>query len=250
MLFSDLPKVLISRRLDIHRGEASLTAMLVITFESNLGLVDEVAAELLGPTEAAYFSTLRFERRQKSYLLGRYAAKLALSQVLSEPNLKAIEVLKGVFDQPIVHCERHERWNVTLSHTESLAVALAYPAGHPMGIDVEQISQSRYETIMSELSSQETSWVKNSARGKHGVATALWSAKEALSKAITTGLMTPFQIYELAEFHQLHSGVLEVLFRNFAQYKARVWLGSSYVLSIALPKRSMIGEHLDLRAAL
>jgi hypothetical protein len=54
--------------------------------------------------------------------------------------------------------------------------------------------------------------------------------------------MSPVQIYNLAEFQQIDSGVWEGCFQNFAQYKVRVCAGSCYALSIALPKRSMIDE--------
>ena len=35
-------------------------------------------------------------------------------------------------------------------------------------------------------------------------------------------------------------GGWEGVFENFAQYKARVWIGSSHVLSIVVPKRSTL----------
>lgn len=236
----------VSRRLNINRGDACLNAILVITLGSNIGPLNEVAAELLGPIETEYFSSLGFEPRQKSYLLGRYVAKLALKEAISEPDLKSIQIVKGVFEQPIVRCKRNAGWAVTIGHAESLAVGLAYPAGHPMGVDVERIDEARHAIILSQLSPQEIRWVESAAATKHKVATALWTAKEALSKVLTTGLMTPVPIYSLVEFHPIASGLWEGQFQNFAQYKALVWTGSSYVLSIALPKRSMIGEVSDL----
>lgn len=61
----------------IRRGEDHQEAMLVVAFDERAGGLIELAAEILGRLERAYFSTLRFERRQKSYLLGRFAAKIA-----------------------------------------------------------------------------------------------------------------------------------------------------------------------------
>jgi len=239
-----------SHRLNIQREETQLEAMLVIAFDSGIGALNQTAAELLGPIEAAYYSNLRFERRQKSYLLGRYAAKLALREVLLEPDFRSIQILKGVFEQPIVHSERESGWAVTISHAGSLAAGLAYPAGHPMGVDVERIDEARRETILSQLSPQEIEWVERTSTGQNDITTAIWTAKESLSKVLKTGLMTPVQIYSLAEFNQINPGIWEGQFLNFAQYKARVWVGSSYVLSIAMPKRSMIGELSDLCATL
>ena len=73
--------------------------------------------------EAAYFATLRHEIRQSSYLLGRYAAKLALSELFSEPDLQAIEVVRGVFEQPILQYPRNSGYGVTISHAGPVAVA-------------------------------------------------------------------------------------------------------------------------------
>jgi 4'-phosphopantetheinyl transferase len=244
-----LPRT-VSRQMSIRRGEVHLDAMLVIALESHIDSVNEVAAELLGPLEATYFSSLRFERRQRSYLLGRYVAKLALRDALSEPDFKSIEIVKGVFEQPIVRCEGSAGWGVTISHAESFAVALAYPAGHPMGVDIELINQSNRQTILSQLSPEEIKWAENAVTEEDKVVVALWTAKEALSKALTTGLMSPIQIYNLTEFYRIDSGIWEGLFQNFTQYKARVWTGSSCALSIAMPKRSVFSDEVDLCTAL
>jgi 4'-phosphopantetheinyl transferase len=240
----------VSRALSIRRKEACLQAQLVLAFEDDVSCLNELAAEFLGSSERLYFSALRFERRQMSYLLGRYAAKLALSHVFSEPDLRNIEITRGVFEQPIVQCRRTSTWCVTISHADSLAVAVAYPAGHPMGVDLERVDPLRYETIVSQLSAEEKQWATAATTDQLEIVTALWTAKEALSKALVTGLMAPIEIYTLAQFRQIESGLWEGHFKNFAQYKVLVWAGASYVLSIAMPKRSTIDEIGDLRSAL
>jgi 4'-phosphopantetheinyl transferase len=169
----------------IRREEVSLQAKLVLVFENDVSCLKELAAEFLGSSERLYFSTLRFERRQMSYLLGRYAVKLALSQAFSEPDLRNIEIGRGVFEQPIVQCDRTSTWCVTISHADALAVAVAYLAGHPMGVDVERVDPLRFETIVSQLSTTEKRWATAAATEQLEVATALWTSKEALSKALT-----------------------------------------------------------------
>ena len=93
--------------------------------------------------------------RQNTYLLGRYTAKLALSELFSEKDLGAIEVGRGVFEQPIVQYVGDPGYGVTIGYAGSVAVALGYPAGHPMGIDIERLDRARYETIVSQLSDRE-----------------------------------------------------------------------------------------------
>jgi 4'-phosphopantetheinyl transferase len=231
----------------ILRGEIRLRAMMAVVFSDSSNTWMEAATELLGETERAYFLTLPSARRQVSYLLGRYAAKIALSTLLSEPDLRAIEIERGVFEQPVVRCDGNGGWDVTISHTEDLAVALAFPAGHPMGIDLERIDRRQHETILSQLSEREIGWLNLGSAEKLQFASALWAAKESLSKVLRTGLMASIRVYDLTEVNLIDSRVWEGFFENFAQYKARVWIGSNHVLSIAFPKRStlVLGEQLN-----
>jgi len=101
MSSSKLPRA-VSWPLTIQRGEAQLNAALAVVFDDQSLVLNELAGELLGPTEFAYFSTLPFGRRRHGYLLGRYAAKLALRDLLQESDFRIIEIGRGVFDQPIV----------------------------------------------------------------------------------------------------------------------------------------------------
>src|ERR1700730_3618628 len=68
-----LPRA-VSWPLTIHRGEAQLSAALAVVFDDQSLVSNDLARELLGPTEFAYFSTLPFGHRRQGYLLVRYAA--------------------------------------------------------------------------------------------------------------------------------------------------------------------------------
>jgi 4'-phosphopantetheinyl transferase len=246
MTLSKFPHT-ICRALTISRGESQLSAALAVASDDQAADLTELAAEILGPEETAYFSTLQFARRQRSYLLGRYAAKLALRELFRESDLRAIEIARGVFDQPIVLSARKPGWGITISHADSIAAALAFPAGHPMGIDVELIDSTHYQTLRSQLSADEVTRLMGTEGQELELATAIWTAKEALSKVLCSGLMSPIPIYSLSEFRLIGPGIWEALFQNFAQYKATIWIGDRWVLSIVLPKRSTLGDGWDLR---
>ena len=160
-------------------------------------------AEFLASSEAAYFAGLHFLRRQQSFLLGRYAAKLALQYALQTPDLKAIEIGRGVFEQPVVSHLSAKTPGVTISHCNEIAVALAFPAGHPMGVDIERIDPARMITIQSQLSPVECAWACLAGADEITLSTLIWTAKEALSKALTCGLMSPMEILNLSEFTHL-----------------------------------------------
>src|ERR1700730_3618629 len=93
-------------------------------------------------------------------------------------------------------------WGVTISHTDSLAFALAFPTGHPIGIDAERIDSTCFETIFSQLSEREIEWIEAAkVERKPALATALWTGQEALLKIVGTLLTSPIQIYGLVEFN-------------------------------------------------
>ena len=249
MTARDCPRTLV-RSLELRREDQQLKGTLVLVFDNQAFPVAELAREILGGHEWAYFSKLHHGVRQKSYLLGRYAAKLALSELLVEKDLQAIEVVRGVFEQPVVQYNQNRGYSVTISHAGSVAVALAYPAGHPMGIDIERLDKARYQTIVSQLSDQEMTLVEGAGVDRLKMATGFWTAKEALAKVLTTGMMSPLQVYNLAEFRLTSTGTWEGLFQNFAQYKTAVWIGSSYTFATVLPKRTALGLEDDLRQVL
>jgi 4'-phosphopantetheinyl transferase len=57
----------------------------------------------LHPNERQYFDTLIIERRQFSYLLGRYVAKECIAVYAEKDDLTKVEIKHGVFKQPIVN---------------------------------------------------------------------------------------------------------------------------------------------------
>lgn len=206
-------------------------------------------AEFLAPPEAAYFAGLEFLRRQQSYLLGRYAAKLALQCTLQEPDMKAIEIGRGVFEQPLVSHGSAKSPGVSISHCNEMAAALAFPAGHPMGLDIEQIDPARLITIQSQMSPLERGWARSAGADEITISTMIWTAKEALSKALICGLMTPMEILNLSEFYPLGNRSWGGLFQNFAQYKFLGWTNRTLAMSVVLPKKSnALGQGLDFDA--
>ena len=83
------------------------------------------------------------------------------------------------------------------------------------------------------------------------LSTLIWTAKEALSKALTCGLMSPMEIFNLSEFYPLGYRIWGGLFQNFGQYKFIGWISRTVAMSVVLPKKSDAGENaLDFDAVL
>ncbi|NKB23917.1 MAG: 4'-phosphopantetheinyl transferase superfamily protein [Kiritimatiellae bacterium] len=190
----------------------------------------------LHPHELTYFESLKFEKRQRDYLHGRYAAKCALSQILKESQLAKIGLVAGVFNQPIVQYKTLEAIGVSISHSDDMACALAYPEIHPLTIDIEKIDPKKTKTIKTQLVPHE---IKNLAlqADKSIQSTLLWTAKEALSKALKCGMMCPFELFETKNV-DMYNGCYRGEFKNFGQYKFNAWIWNDFVICIALPKKT------------
>lgn len=193
--------------------------------------------EILHPKEQTYFNQLSYPLRRKSYILGRHAAKQAISSLKNEVDLKAIEVDFGIFHQPIIKGSYEEPIDISISHSDHSAVALAYPSGHPMGIDLEKIDYEKKEIYIKQLTETEKTLMKELAIGMPGGAILLWSAKEALSKALKSGLAVDYDIYETKKL-VWNKDHLTGEFVNFAQYRFEAFLFNKHVMAITLPKKT------------
>jgi phosphopantetheinyl transferase len=195
--------------------------------------IHEKTIPLLHAKELEMYRSLKFERRIRSYLAGRYAAKRAVSLYLKENDLTQIFIDQGVFTQPVVVHSKHVQTSIT--HCENLAAAVAFPEKLPMGIDIEQIRPGKLEVLESQATRRETSFIRSLPYSNESMLTLLWSVKEALSKVLKTGLTTPFHIFELKRI-EIKDGFFLSSYENFYQYETVSFLFQPFVCSIAYPK--------------
>jgi 4'-phosphopantetheinyl transferase len=204
-----------------------------------LSMFDRDAAnvDFLHPQERRYYETLKFERRIKSYLMGRLAAKKAIAALTGSSDLSRIIIQAGIFTQPIATCEGQPNIQVSISHCTDFGAALAFPEAHPMGIDLEQVNIEQNKVIEREVTESELTLVKRLPIPYEVMLTLLWTGKEALSKVLRTGLMTPFPIFE-ADKIELRQDYILSHYKNFAQYKAISFILGACVCSIACPMKT------------
>ena len=96
----------------------------------------------------------------KLFLLGRIAAKSALTRQLGSMQPEAIEIRSGLFQAPIVCAAAANPAQVSIAHTRTMACALAFPATHPMGIDLEDILPDRSQAMERQCSESELAMVQ------------------------------------------------------------------------------------------
>ncbi len=196
--------------------------------------------EILHPGELAAYDALRFERRRGEFLLGRLAAKVALGRFLEEPRWPAIEVVPGVFQQPLVRHSGSLLPGVCITHSGGTAAAVAFPAAHPMALDLERLDPDRFAVLKTQVSLSEVDHERLSLEEALRRVTQVWTAKESLSKILRCGLMCPFDVLAVDSV-VWRNGSARGLFKNFAQYRFESSIVGPFAFSIVLPKRTSLG---------
>jgi phosphopantetheinyl transferase len=204
--------------------------------------------EFLSEGENAMLAGFRFAAKKQGFLLGRLAAKRALGALFDEPDLRQIEIRSGIYGQPLVHHPRAGSAEVSVSHSHGLAVALAFPAGYPMGIDLETVSAVSAETIIGELeaSPPELTWLATGGADAATACCVLWTAREALGKALRIGLNSPLGVLALSEIRAVAEATWTGRYLNFPQCQCLSQIKGDRVLSLAMPKDIELSARLQL----
>lgn len=203
-----------------------------------LVVVDEVpSGDFLGETEKEHLKGFRFPAKREGFLLGRLAAKRALAALLEEPDLRQIEIHSGIYGQPLVRHPRAGNLQVSVSHSHGVAVALAFSADYPMGIDLETVSAVSAATIIGELeaSPAEFTWLATGGVDEATACCVLWTAREALGKALKIGLNSPLGILSLADIRAGDTGTWLGRYLKFPRCQCLSQVKNGRVLSLAMP---------------
>ena len=201
-------------------------------------VVDAVPPEeFLSEREKEQLGGYKFAAKKQDFLLGRLAAKRALGALLAEPDLRCIEIRTGDHGQPLVQHPQKGSAEVTISHSHGLAVALAFPAGYPMGIDLETVSAVSAATIIGELgtSAPEQAWLATGGVDGATACCVLWTAREALGKALKVGLNSPLGTHSLTDIRAVGAGNWVGRYLNFPQSQCLSQVNGDRVLSLAMP---------------
>lgn len=212
----------------------------------NARQIAESASEWLHPEEYQRWQAFAYSKRAGDYLRGRYAAKHAVKAM--HPSLAAggIKIESGIFQQPILSCPAPARLDVSISHAPGLTAAVAFPSAHPMAIDVETVHPDNHNELQSQVTNNETALLKAIyVFSELELLTAMWTVKEALSKALGCGLTAPFHLFEVSEIHE-QNGLLNVRFENFIQYQAVCLRWAGAICTLLFPGKSQLLQQAQL----
>ena len=134
-------------------------------------------------------------KRRRDWLFGRWTAKhliqayLALTHGQSSP-LDQIEILAGEHGAPYARLGTRLPVSLSISHSglESFCAVCDQDVGH-VGADIEQVEAREFSFVRTFFTPAENAAVEAaSPQDRDRLITALWSAKEAVLKALRLGL--------------------------------------------------------------
>ena len=201
----------------------------------------------LSDGESELLKGFQFAAKREGFLLGRLAAKRALGALLGEADLRRIEIHPGIYGQPLVRHPRADSVQVTVSHSHGLAVALAFPAAYPMGIDLETLSAISAPAILGELqaSPAELTWLATGGVDPATACGVLWTAREALGKALKIGLNSPLGILALADIQGAGEQAWSGRYLRFPQCRFQSQATGDRVLTLAMPGEAQLSGKLQ-----
>jgi 4'-phosphopantetheinyl transferase len=172
--------------------------------------------------------------------------RLILAKRLNTTPLN-ISFTKGLNNKP---CLQGNQLFFNIAHTRD-EYAIAVSGDFHVGIDLEKINQSIdiQSIIGTYFSRKEHDFIFKSKKGARDRFFLLWTRKEALLKALGTGIinnLTSIEVSEQENFIDLKSFdnlVLDAAFNELFIYSKKLW---NYYLSIAIPyKVSVVFYHLN-----
>lgn len=223
--------------LELIGADSSPKAALCCCFFSNKTAYENVVQHL-HTQERHYYNTLQFDKRIRSYLIGRFAAKQSVAALTGAGRLSDIFIQSGIFTQPVVASDK-QNIQVSITHCDDIGAALAFPETHPMGIDIEKIDINKRTVFEGQITDHEQERIISLPISYDIGLTLLWTAKEALSKVLKTGLTTPFSIFEISNMESYDNYTI-CYFKYFAQYKTISFSVCNYICSIVYPLKTKV----------
>jgi len=211
---------------------------------------EKYAISMLSQSECQRFRGFASVSRARSYLIGRLAAKLALSETdASPPSQWSIET--GVYGQPIVAHLNHAApvLQASISHSSNIAVALVSPAVWPICVDIEEISESNVRLISEYLSQDQAngpSELNQLELDHQQTLTAIWSMTEAASKHLGGGLAIDRNVFHINRLTLKDSHLLWSTFSSLPHIQAWTGLSTDHALSLVMPKPGNLVDEAEL----
>jgi 4'-phosphopantetheinyl transferase len=152
----------------------------------------------LAPVERETLASLRSEKRQHDWRLGRWTVKQALARLAvgsgrSGGSLAEFVVAAHETGAPYAVVEgRVVPWVLSISHSHDRGLCVFGPAGSSVGCDLERVEPRTDDFTREWFTPSEQEAISSApTEDRHHMVTLIWSAKESALKAIGAGLTIP-----------------------------------------------------------
>lgn len=187
----------------------------------------------LDESEEFFLNKIKYTHRKETFLLGRFAAKMSANLLLKNKDITNISIDYGVFNYPVIQTNTISNYDLSISHCENIGVSIVFENKILLGIDIEKIKDLFLEDCNVFFTEKEKDLIKTN-NNRIVISTMIWTAKEALSKAIKTGLNVSFSILEVNCVTKIKNGYISN-FSCFPQFKAVSIITKKYVFTIVIP---------------
>jgi 4'-phosphopantetheinyl transferase len=150
--------------------------------------------DFLSSSEHRRYEAMRFEKRKREWLLGRFTAKKILAECIADfnnINLSDMTVENEPEGAPyVVFAGRRLNLSLSISHRDQFAFCgLILEEGSSIGVDIEKIEPRSPVFVGDYFTEIEQQIVHETPREmRDKIITLIWSAKEAILKALGKGL--------------------------------------------------------------
>ena len=152
----------------------------------------------LSPEETLQLAQLRYAKRRRDWLLGRWTAKRSVAICLGIPQspaaLSRIGIRAAASGAPMVSFAKDfagqlNKINISISHAGGHAVCAVVLSEITLGCDIEKVEPRSNAFVGDYFTAQEQEMVATNPPSERArISTLIWSAKESALKALQSGL--------------------------------------------------------------
>jgi 4'-phosphopantetheinyl transferase len=204
-----------------------------------------VALDVLSTHELQQYSQLRHPLRKQHYVLGRLAAKTAVSERINDKDLRQISIESGSCGQPLLRARSNCCTSVTISHSRNSALAIAYDSSQFFGVDIEHVGGRQRLALKHQRTPARIVKAACASLSDLHVSYLIWTVREALSKALLCGMTCSPTVLDIDTFAIRDDGVCVGDFVHLDRYQFCAWLSHSFAIAIACSRKARLGTHLS-----
>ena len=179
----------------------------------------EFLSEHLAEDEVQEHAAKKTPKRAQEWLTGRLALKNCVQRLIAKgdqpvPSTKGIRIVPDELGKPIAELTDSPGTvirDISLSHSNGLAMAVASAAGNfaGLGIDVEKV-EDRSDSWAQDYFTEEEIRTADETGNRMLALTGMWSLKEAFLKALGTGLRFDLKDVRVAAVDDMGRATLEL----------------------------------------